>query len=49
MLTGLKGLPHSLEAPHYRGGEPVGLSNMVQFPAGSANSHMINTIIKILR
>lgn len=23
-------------APRYRGGEPVGLSNMVQFPAGSS-------------
>ena len=26
------------ESPKYRGGEPVGLSNMVQFPAGSAAS-----------
>lgn len=29
-------------APHYRGGEPVGLSNMVQFPADSADSSQIN-------
>ena len=37
-FKGLKGLPHSLESPKYRGGEPVGLSNMVQFPAGSSTS-----------